>query len=101
METERKEAEEARKKAKQKTLLGFLQGGGTSEDDEGSIEISLAGLFKCMLCTHQKNGDEKAQLISISENLEMLNKKLESFEKYDLKSIQIVIVSYECIFFKG
>ena len=82
MELERKEAEEARKKAKQKTLLGFLQGGGTSEDDEGSIEISLAGLFKCMLCTHQKNGDEKAQMIAISESLDLLTKKLENMEKY-------------------
>lgn len=81
MEQEKKEAEEAKRRAKQKSLLGFLQGGGTSEDDEGSIEISLAGLFKCMLCTHQKAGDEKAQLISIADSLEVLNKRLDNIEK--------------------
>ncbi|KAJ8974097.1 hypothetical protein NQ317_011616 [Molorchus minor] len=45
LEEERKQAELAKKKAKQKSLLGFLQNGGTNDDDEGSIEISLAGLF--------------------------------------------------------
>lgn len=65
-------------------MLGFLQGGGTTEDDEGSIEISLAGLFKCMLCTHQKAGDEKAQLINISESLEALMKRLDHIEKYQI-----------------
>lgn len=68
-------------RAKQKSLLGFLQSGGTSEDDEGSIEISLAGLFKCMLCTHQKAGDEKAQLIHIADSLDMLSKRLDNIEK--------------------
>lgn len=82
MEQEKKEAEEAKKKAKQKSLLGFLQGGGASDDDEGSIEISLAGLFKCMLCTHQKAGDEKAQLINIADSLEGLMKRLDNIEKY-------------------
>ncbi|KAK9707880.1 hypothetical protein QE152_g27556 [Popillia japonica] len=81
MEEERKQAEEAKRKAKQKSLLGFLQGGGTSDDDAGSIEISLAGLFKCMLCTHQSNGDEKAQLINIADNLERLAKRLDHIEK--------------------
>lgn len=81
LEEDRKEAEEAKKKAKQKSLLGFLQNGGPSDDDEGSIEISLAGLFKCMLCTHQKAGDEKAQLINIGDSLELLAKRLEHIEK--------------------
>lgn len=83
MEEDKKQAEEAKRKAKQKSLLGFLQGGGgTSDDDAGSIEISLAGLFKCMLCTHQSNGDEKAQLINISDTLERLAKRLDHIEKY-------------------
>ncbi|EFA04340.2 chitin synthase 1 isoform X1 [Tribolium castaneum] len=81
LEEEKKQAEEAKRKAKQKSLLGFLQSGGTSDDDEGSIEISLAGLFKCMLCTHQKAGDEKASLINIADSLEMLNKRLDHIEK--------------------
>ncbi|XP_066155137.1 chitin synthase chs-2 isoform X1 [Euwallacea fornicatus] len=81
LEEEKKQAEEAKKKVKNKSLLGFLQNGGTSEDDEGSIEISLAGLFKCMLCTHQKAGDEKAQLIHIGESLDSLQKRLDHIEK--------------------
>lgn len=83
MEEEKKQAEEAKRKAKQKSLLGFLQGGGTSDDDTGSIEISLAGLFKCMLCTHQSNGDEKAQLINIADTLEKLARRLDHIEKYN------------------
>ncbi|CAH0557892.1 unnamed protein product [Brassicogethes aeneus] len=78
---EKKNAEDMKKKVKQKSLLGFLQNGGTSEDDEGSIEISLAGLFRCMLCTHQKAGDEKAQLIHIGDTLDVLAKRLDHIEK--------------------
>lgn len=82
MEQDKKDAEEAQKKAKQKTLLGFLQGGaGTNNDDEGSIELSLAGLFKCMLCTHKKDGEEKIQLMHIADSLDMLGKRLETIEK--------------------
>ncbi|KAB0798176.1 hypothetical protein PPYR_09169 [Photinus pyralis] len=81
LEEEKKAAEDAKREAKQKTLLGFLQGGGTSEDDAGSIEISLAGLMKIMLCTHQSDQNEKAQLIQITDVLEKVNKRLESIEK--------------------
>ncbi|CAH1115687.1 unnamed protein product [Psylliodes chrysocephalus] len=81
LEEERKQAEEAKKKAKQKSLLGFLQNGGENNDDEGSIEISLAGLFRCMLCTHQKAGDEKAQLIHIGDSLDSLGKRLDHIER--------------------
>ncbi|CAG9769089.1 unnamed protein product [Ceutorhynchus assimilis] len=81
LEEDKKQAELAKKQSKNKSLLGFLQNGGNSDDDEGSIEISLAGLFKCMLCTHQKAGDEKAQLIHIGESLDLLQKRLDHIEK--------------------
>ncbi|XP_015109437.1 chitin synthase chs-2 isoform X2 [Diachasma alloeum] len=82
LEQEKKEAEEAKKKAKTKSLLGFLQNGsGNNEDDQGSIEISLAGLFKCMLCTHGKPSEEKQQLVAIAESLEQLGKRLETIER--------------------
>ncbi|KAK0162543.1 hypothetical protein PV327_006311 [Microctonus hyperodae] len=82
LEQEKKEAEEAKRKAKNKSLLGFLQNGtGSNEDDEGSIEISLAGLFKCMLCTHGKPSDEKQQLVAIAESLEQLGRRLENIER--------------------
>ncbi|KAK0159253.1 hypothetical protein PV328_010151 [Microctonus aethiopoides] len=82
LEQEKKEAEEAKRKAKNKSLLGFLQNGtGSNDDDEGSIEISLAGLFKCMLCTHGKPSDEKQQLVAIAESLEQLGRRLENIER--------------------
>lgn len=37
-----------------------------------------------MLCTHQKAGDEKAQLINIADSLEALMKRLDNIEKYAL-----------------
>lgn len=80
IEEEKKEAEEAKKKAKQKSLLGFLQGVNKNEE-EGSIEFSFAGLFKCMLCTHEKGGEEKVQLLHIANTLEKLEKKIENVER--------------------
>ncbi|KAG5309753.1 CHS8 synthase, partial [Pseudoatta argentina] len=82
LEQEKREAEEAKRKAKQKSLLGFLQNGaGNNDDDQGSIEISLAGLFKCLLCTHGKPSTEKQQLVAIAESLEQLGKRLETIER--------------------
>ncbi|ETN60018.1 chitin synthase [Anopheles darlingi] len=83
LEQEKKEAEEAAKRVKQKSLLGFLQGGvGNGSDEEGSIDISIAGLFRCLLCTHGKTTDEKAQLIHISDALDSITKKIENLEKH-------------------
>lgn len=71
-------------------MLGFLQNGaGYNDDDQGSIEISLAGLFKCMLCTHGKPSDEKQQLVAIAESLDHLGRRLDNIEKY---IIQVKIV---------
>ncbi|XP_028030342.1 chitin synthase chs-2 isoform X1 [Bombyx mandarina] len=80
IEQEKKDAEEAKKKAKQKSLLGFLQGVNSNEE-EGSIELSFAGLFKCLLCTHPKGNEEKVQLMHIASTLEKLEKKIENVEK--------------------
>ncbi|PZC82421.1 hypothetical protein B5X24_HaOG210462 [Helicoverpa armigera] len=80
IEAEKKEAELAKKSAKQKSLLGFLQGVNSNEE-EGSIEFSFAGLFKCLLCTHPKGNEEKVQLLHIASTLEKLEKKLDSVER--------------------
>ena len=83
LEQEKKEAEEAKRKAKQKSLLGFLNGGGGGKDsDEGSIEFSLAGLIKVMFCTHPKSVDEKHQLLRIAESLDSLGRRLETLERF-------------------
>lgn len=82
VEAEKKDADEANKRAKQKSLLGFLQGGvGDNPDDEGSIEFSFAGLFRCILCTHGKTSDEKAQLGHIADSLTTIQKKIEQLER--------------------
>ncbi|XP_075147009.1 hyaluronan synthase-like protein kkv isoform X1 [Haematobia irritans] len=81
LEAEKKAAEEAAKKAKQKSMLGFLQGGmGNNADDEGSIEFSLAGLFRCVFCTHGKTSDEKQQLTAIADSLDTIKNRIESIE---------------------
>nr|AOE23678.1 chitin synthase A [Phthorimaea operculella] len=80
IEAEKKEAEEAKKKAKQKTLLGFLQGANGNEE-EGSLEFSFAGLFKCMFFTHPKGSEEKVQLLHIANTLEKLERKIETIER--------------------
>lgn len=81
LEKEKKETELAAKTAKQKSLLSFLQGGvGDNGDEEGSIEISLAGLFRCIMCTHGKTSDEKQQLTHIADSLTSIQKKIEHLE---------------------
>ncbi|CAH0725885.1 unnamed protein product, partial [Brenthis ino] len=80
IEEEKKAAEDAKKSAKQKSLLGFLQGVNSNEE-EGSIEFSFAGLFKCLLCTHPKGNEEKVQLMHIASTLDKLEKKLENVER--------------------
>ncbi|XP_041976394.1 chitin synthase chs-2 isoform X2 [Aricia agestis] len=80
IEQEKKDAEEAKKKAKQSSLLGFLQGVNSNEE-EGSIEFSFAGLFKCLLCTHPKGNEEKVQLLHIATTLNKLEKKIDNMEK--------------------
>lgn len=82
LEADKKAAEEATKRAKQKSLLGFLQGNiGDNADEEGSIEFSLAGLFRCIFCTHGKTSDEKVQLTHIADALDAIQKRLETLER--------------------
>lgn len=55
---------------------------GTNPDDtEGSLEISFAGLFKLMCCTHEKPIDERQQLVRIAESLEKVSKRLDCIER--------------------
>lgn len=52
-----------------------------TDSEEGSLELSFAGLFKIMCCTHQKAVDEKQQLLRIADTLESLNKRLDVIER--------------------
>jgi chitin synthase len=51
------------------------------DEEEGSFEFSLAGLFKCMCCTHPKGGEEKLQLLCIADSLEKLDKRMDNVER--------------------
>ena len=79
MEAERKALEEAKKAKKKEGFLGFLHR-DQQNDDEGSIEFSLAGLFKIMCCVHPKPNDERQQLASIANSLDILKKRFETIE---------------------
>ncbi|XP_050429583.1 chitin synthase chs-2 [Adelges cooleyi] len=82
IEAEKKAAEEAEKKNKQKSMLGFLQNlDPNANNEEGSFELSFAGLFKCMFCTYQKPVDERQQLVRIADSLEGLGKRMDLIEK--------------------
>ncbi len=82
LEMEKKLEEEAKRKAKSKSLLGFLQNNITEDDEEGSLELSFAGLFKCMFCTHQKPINEREQILRIASSLDAMNRKMENIERY-------------------
>lgn len=80
LEAEKKEAEEAKKRAKKSGFLGLIPGKNI-DDTEGSLELSFAGLFKLMCCTHQKPVSEGEQLLRIADSLDKVTKRLDSIEK--------------------
>jgi chitin synthase len=41
----------------------------------------MAGLFKCMCCTHPKGGEEKLQFLRIGDSMEKLNGRLDNIER--------------------
>lgn len=86
MEADRKAAEEAKKMKKKDGFLGFLYK-EVKDEDEGSIEFSLAGLFKIMCCVHPKPTDERQQLASIANSLDILKKRFETIESWVLNAI--------------
>lgn len=59
-------------------MFSFLQ--SSQQKEEGSIDFSFAGLFRCMFCTHPKSNDEQAQLIQIADQLGEINNKMRDLE---------------------
>lgn len=51
------------------------------DNEEGSLELSFAGLFKCMFCTHQKPVDEREQILRIASSLDSMSKRMENIER--------------------
>ncbi|XP_047986974.1 chitin synthase chs-2-like [Leguminivora glycinivorella] len=75
IEQEKKEAEEAQKKMDTQSVRKMF---GHSDDETGSMEMSVAGLFKCMCCTNPKDHKEDLHLLKISNELEKIGKKLDT-----------------------
>ncbi|XP_073941851.1 chitin synthase chs-2-like [Choristoneura fumiferana] len=75
IEQENKEAEEAKKKMDTQTVRKMF---GSSDETSGTMEMSVAGLFKCMCCTNPKDHKEDLHLLQIAHSLEKLEKRLDS-----------------------
>lgn len=84
IEEEKKQALLAKKKNRNPLLGYFLENyqPDNGDDEEGSLELSFAGLFRCMFCTYPKTVDEKQQLIRIADSLSTLEKRLEHIERH-------------------
>ncbi|KAL0894833.1 hypothetical protein ABMA27_013353 [Loxostege sticticalis] len=75
MEMEKKEVEEAKKKMDTQSVTRFF---GKAEEDSGSMEFSVAGLFRCMCCTNPKDHKEDLHLLQIATSMEKIEKRLEA-----------------------
>lgn len=69
---------ESKNQTKIQKLLGYLRPG--QDDEEGSFDVSFAGLFRCMFCTHKKPDTLNTQLMHISTALSDLNLKMKNLE---------------------
>jgi chitin synthase len=69
-------------------ILGYLRPG--NDDEEGSFDVSFAGLFRCMFCTHKKVDETSNQLIHIASSISELNDKLKSLELKLTQDISIM-----------
>lgn len=52
----------------------------STQNESGSLDFSVAGLFRCMLCTHPKSNAEQMQLLQITDQLTELDNKLKQLE---------------------
>lgn len=69
-------------------FLGYLRPGG--DEEEGSFDVSFAGLFRCMFCTHKKVDTTDSQLMHIAASLSDLNIKMKSLELKLTQDISIM-----------
>lgn len=54
------------------------------------MEFSLAGLFKCMLCTYKSNPPENEQLRLIQSSLEGISRRLDNLERQHRRGSDII-----------
>lgn len=77
---EKKAAEAAKKQMDNKTILSWF--GKSTDENSGSLEFSLSGLFKCICCTNPKDHKEDLHLLQISNSLDKIDKRLDSLYVY-------------------
>ncbi|CAK1549970.1 unnamed protein product [Leptosia nina] len=75
MELEKKAAEAAKTKMENQSIMSWF---GKSEEQSGSVEFSISGLFRCLCCTNPKDHKEDLHLLKISNALEKMEKRLDS-----------------------
>ncbi|XP_049868807.1 chitin synthase chs-2-like [Pectinophora gossypiella] len=75
MEQEKKDAEEAKQKMEKQSIMKKF---GSTDEESGSMEIGVAGLFKCMCCLNPNDHKQDLHLIQIAHSIENLEKKLDS-----------------------
>ncbi|XP_065090221.1 chitin synthase chs-2-like [Ochlerotatus camptorhynchus] len=63
---------------KMNKLMGYLRSG--DQEDEGSINFSVSGLFSCLFCTHPKSSAEKEQMVQVAGSLADINSKMKDLE---------------------
>lgn len=54
----------------------------SNKEEDGSLDLSIGGCFRCMLCTHNKSKVEHVQLLQISNQILELDGKLKKLELY-------------------
>ncbi|XP_015588503.1 chitin synthase chs-2 isoform X2 [Cephus cinctus] len=81
-EEQQAETAEAKETSGKKGSGFFKSLSGTKNTSTtGAIVFSLAGLFKCILCTHGKPSEEERRFDAISESLGKVNARLETMER--------------------
>lgn len=79
IEQEEKEAEEAKKKVDNHSILKIFGKGRSGETEEsGTVECGVSGLFRCLCCTNPADHKEDLHLLKISQAMEHIEKKLDN-----------------------
>lgn len=78
----------AKNQTKLQKILGYLRPG--SDDEEGSFDVSFAGLFRCMFCTHKKVDESSTQLLHIASSIADINEKLKNLEVKLVQDISVM-----------
>jgi chitin synthase len=60
-------------------ILGYFRT-QIDDEEEGSLDFSFAGLFRCMFCTHKKDNTINSQLYEVNESLNELSSRMKSLE---------------------